>query len=53
MEERELTDAPARSPHEFIMSSITGVMLMLSPAPKRTNAPTSCVMLRCGPLPAV
>lgn len=49
MEERELTDASARSPHECIMSSITGVMLMLSPAPKRTRAPTSWVMPRCGP----
>jgi len=41
-DESESTDASACSPHDAIMSSITGVMLMLSPTPKRTSAAHSC-----------
>eukprot|EP00967_Tisochrysis_lutea_P154139 scaffold305659_cov39-Tisochrysis_lutea.AAC.3 len=50
MDERELTDASARSPHEFIISSMTGVMLMLSPMPKRTSAITIWPRPSFGPI---
>eukprot|EP00964_Phaeocystis_antarctica_P082816 scaffold52013_cov70-Phaeocystis_antarctica.AAC.4 len=45
-----LTDESAEAPHELIMSSITGVMLMDSPSPKSTRAAAICGMATLSPV---